>query len=390
MDPPRDDRLVEGAPGSPAAESPGLMRIALLCCNTDIVYGDGRRCPPRLRGLSSALAAAGHEVSAIVAGVHPELPPHTQPSVRALRLPVTVREIDWHLSRIEPDVVIERLGVGSREGAQAAAEAGVPHLYDIDLPAGDLPADLGEMLALSMGAIVADERIADVVRARSPEGWPVGLVADAAEPKFLAEPDGELLRRLAATLRLNRPELRIGYYGDLACSTGARTLLEAAGPLAKERPVRVLAYGDGAGRNEALAAAHAAGVPLTLCGSVEIAQRPACLALCDIVVVPTLKEPHRTLPLSALEALAAARVVVLPAAGGELSGRPEGLTVVPPDDAPALGAALAALAQDADDRFRAGAAGRDYVAQHATWGVRVAEVCAFVQPLLMSRRELPR
>src|SRR5262249_58493278 len=84
------------------------------------------------------LLRRGHQVSAIVANAGAESGytalAERGLEVRVLRQPRTVREIDWQLSQVKPDLVLERLSLLSPEGALAAAEAGVPHLYEVNSP----------------------------------------------------------------------------------------------------------------------------------------------------------------------------------------------------------------------------------------------------------------
>jgi glycosyltransferase involved in cell wall biosynthesis len=89
------------------------------------------------------------------------------------------------------------------------------------------------------------------------------------------------------------------------------------------------------------------------------------LALADIVVLPSLYEG---LPVSPIEALACERAVVATAVDGTpevvLDGK-TGLTV-PPEDVPALAAAICRLLGDAGLRRSLAVAGREWV--HAQFG----------------------
>src|SRR5262245_18478507 len=80
----------------------------------------------------------GHQVAAIVGNAGPEegYLPLTERGLelRVLRQPSTVREIDWYYSQVQPQLVLERLSLLSPEGAMAAAEAGLPHIYEVTAP----------------------------------------------------------------------------------------------------------------------------------------------------------------------------------------------------------------------------------------------------------------
>jgi glycosyltransferase involved in cell wall biosynthesis len=89
---------------------------------------------------------------------------------------------------------------------------------------------------------------------------------------------------------------------------------------------------------------------------------PDVLAASDIFVLSSLWEG---LPVSALEAMAAARAVVLTNVGGnqELVQSGENGLIVPPDDVPALAEALLTLLRDKSARISMGEAARDQVSQ---------------------------
>ncbi len=80
------------------------------------------------------------------------------------------------------------------------------------------------------------------------------------------------------------------------------------------------------------------------------------LGACDVFVLPSR---HEGLGVAALEAMAAARPVVCSAVGGLSFSVVDGRTgvLVPPDDPPALAAALAPLVHDRSLRLRLGEAG---------------------------------
>ena len=142
------------------------------------------------------------------------------------------------------------------------------------------------------------------------------------------------------------------------------TLLDAVEALHPDSAVEVIVAGDGAegpelrARAERLAKAH------TL-SAVPHARVPELLAEADAAAVLLRDRPvfAGAIPTKMLEAMAAARPVVLSAAGEaarfvEASG---GGLVVPPEDPPALAAALEELAADRDRAARLGEAGRRWV-----------------------------
>ncbi len=295
------------------------MRIALLSSEPDVVFGDGHACPARLRGLAHALVRAGHTTSVICPACEPapsgEAP---GPSLRPLRMPASVREIDWHLSGTQPDVVIERFHPGSLEGALAAAEAGVPHLYDVERPprtqglatSSAVRGALPEALSLSRGAIVASEQGAERVRAIMGGDYPTEIVASAPDPAFLAPPAREEVERVARRLRLSGGQAGVAFFGPLERDCGVLPLVRALGQVGGAPRPRLLVIGDGPERNPALAAAEDAGVGLVLCGRPPSGERPAHLALCEIVAVAGGDVDGASAAL--LEAMAAGRAVLAP------------------------------------------------------------------------------
>ncbi len=367
------------------------MRVAMLSCDPAVGFGDGRMCPSRLRGLSHALARAGHEVTVICAGpeaAHEEA--ESGVTVRSLRLPVSVREIDWHFSHARPDAVIERLLPGSLEGAEAAAGAGLPHVYDLEIGAdeptlstsasvrGALPA----ALALSRGAVVPGEAAAARLRALMGPAYAIGVIGDAAGREFLSQPPPDQVARIDELLRIPYGMPRILFHGRLERGCGLLPLVRAAGLLPAARRPRIVVTGDGPERNPALAEAEKAGVGLVLCGRVEPREMPAHLALGELAAVPGEECAGSVMAL--LEAMAMARAVVGPAgetlrrlARHDLEAR-----LVPFDDAGARAGELLALLEDGNRRRALGSQARRAVTARHTWDARVAPLLELREPMV--------
>ena len=363
------------------------MRIALLCTDPSVIFGDGHRCPIRLRGLARALALAGHEISVVcVARPDDSVPATPNLEVRNLRMPASVREIDWHFSQIDPDVVIERLVPGSTEGARAAAEAGIPHVYDVDLePQADglatsssVRGALPEALAISRAAIATSQAGAARVRSLTGPAHPVCALPNAADTTFLDSPSAEAVAQVATEIGLPPGGLRVGFIGALAEGGGLLPLVEAIGQLSAPREARLIVVGDGPERNSALRLASRTHTPLVMCGRVAHHDMAAYLAMCHIVVVPA--EADGAAPLSLFEAMAMQRAVLAPATDGMRAVVRNGhdACLVAIHDTAALAVALIALADDPSRRLRLGANARATVSAGHTWDARAAELAQFL------------
>jgi glycosyltransferase involved in cell wall biosynthesis len=158
--------------------------------------------------------------------------------------------------------------------------------------------------------------------------------------------------------------LRVLYAGTVGLAHGLGTLLDAVQEArSSSQPVAVTIAGDGAeapALRARLAARGPAGVRML--GAVPAGRIPSLYDECDVAVVMLRDLPifEGALPTKLLEAMAAARPVVL-AARGEAARlvEAEGCgVVVPPEDPRALAAALTALAGDPSRRAALGRAGR--------------------------------
>ena len=376
------------------------MRIALLCSDPGIPLGGMKGAAVHVRAVAGSLLRLGHQVSAIVATAGPEVgyAPLEERGleVRVMREPRTVREIDWQLSQVRPELVLERLSLLSPEGAVAAAEAGVPHLYEVNAPLeeeaarhrnfdriDDARAAFARGFAASRGAIAVSQEVAEWVGALAPAGFPVRVEANGAGPEFLAAPDPQLIRKIEERLRLNGGEFRVGFVGSFRPWHDLDTLLHAASELARNVPTRVVMVGDGPQRNHVLRTAWSGRAAVTLAGSVPHHEVPAHLALCDAIAVPYATEDVYFSPLKLVEAMAASRPVVASATGPVkrlvTDGR-DGLLVAPGDRV-AFGAALERLAFEPALRGRLGAEARRTVEREYTWDSVIGRVLKFAAGL---------
>jgi len=124
-------------------------------------------------------------------------------------------------------------------------------------------------------------------------------------------------------------------------------------------------------------------------GSVSWDQVPFCLALSDLVVVPSVHDEGNLdgLPTVILEAMAASRPVV----ASEVAGIPlvveHGSTglLVPERDPARLAGAICYLLENPQDRFRMGRAGRERVVRELNWDQVARRFLAMYQSVEGSR-----
>lgn len=139
--------------------------------------------------------------------------------------------------------------------------------------------------------------------------------------------------------------------------------------------------GDGPERAAIRAQAEALGIAerVRLLGSRN--DIPALLAACDVYALPSLVEG---LPISVLEAMAAARPVVATRIGGTDEVLVDGKTglLVPPGDPESLAAAIRTFLADPDRSRQAGKAGRDELLARFTASAMTNAVSATYNELL--------
>ena len=164
--------------------------------------------------------------------------------------------------------------------------------------------------------------------------------------------------------------------GALETRKGHATLLAAAA--AAGRALRYVFCGAGSQEGALREVARARGVPVEFLGfRSDVAD---CLAAADVAVLPSR---HEGLGVAALEAMAVSRPVVASRVGGLAEVVEDGVTgrLVPPDDPPALGAALATLAATPATRAAMGDAGRERVrARYSSVAMADGTIACYLEP----------
>ena len=177
---------------------------------------------------------------------------------------------------------------------------------------------------------------------------------------------------------------RLEAYKGFDDAAAALAALHGQGGLGPRWAWVLVGEGPGAARlRSGLPAAVAAHVHLA--GRVDEAVLHALYERADVFVHPTHYEGSS---LVTLEAMAHARPVVATRAGGIPDKVVEGVTglLVTPSDRPALVAALAALAGDADRRRAMGRAGQCRVKAEFSWSMLVGRTLALYDELLRGVR----
>jgi glycosyltransferase involved in cell wall biosynthesis len=211
------------------------------------------------------------------------------------------------------------------------------------------------LLAARRARVVAVSRdLLDRMIAAAPRPLARWLERDA-----IVQSMGIDVARFAALPQATTPPT-IAVIARLVAIKGIDVAIDAMSMLAR-RDARLEIAGDGPLATSL--ADRARDKPIDLLGALDGAARDRLLARASVVVVPSRPTPSRVegMPVVALEALAAGRPVVASATGG-LRELPAPARLVPPDDAPALAAAIDAALADppAPETCRRSIADRDW------------------------------
>jgi glycosyltransferase involved in cell wall biosynthesis len=208
----------------------------------------------------------------------------------------------------------------------------------------------------------------------------IEFIPNGVEPSFWQAGDGAGAR---ARLGIGADAFVAAYVGTVGMAHGLNRLLEAAALLRQQAPgVRLLVVGDGAERESLQARSAREGLTnVIFTGLVSRSEARDLLLGCDVALVLLRDTPlfRTVLPSKMLEAFAARRPVILGVEGEarsvlERAGAGIG---IPPENAPALAAAILHLAEDDGLRARMGNAGRAFVKREFSreiWAQRYLDV----------------
>jgi glycosyltransferase involved in cell wall biosynthesis len=175
----------------------------------------------------------------------------------------------------------------------------------------------------------------------------------------------------------------VGFVGTFFVHQGISTLIDAAAAVLAARPgTRFLIVGDGPAAEAWRRQVGDKGLTRAFHfpGQVDHARVATWINAMDVCVAPFTGERGETSPLKLFDYFACGRPAVVSAIDpvAHVVRESNACVAVPPDDAPALAAAVAELLADEAWRRRLGDAGRAWVAAHHGWDTvarRVLDVC---------------
>jgi glycosyltransferase involved in cell wall biosynthesis len=180
-------------------------------------------------------------------------------------------------------------------------------------------------------------------------------------------------RGIRARYRFDGETVVVGFSGTFGVWHGIPSLAAAIPRVLAARPnVRFLLIGDGPLRH-LVDGVDGFGERVCCPGLVPHAEMPAYLAACDVLLSPHGRQADGReffgSPTKLFEYMAAGRPIVASAVGQIAEVLEDGHTalLVPPDDAPALAAAIVRLVDDACLRQRLGSNAREQATAKHTW-----------------------
>jgi glycosyltransferase involved in cell wall biosynthesis len=369
-----------------------------------------------VRGVTTALAARGHEVHVVAArsepgagtlslplsdigfdrvlkdlqrsmvdqGSSPLLAGETYNLLLNIRAYQALADLD-KISRL--DALYERYSLWSWAGMYFARERGIPWILEINAPLVDeqrryrhlslIPVARGLERQLIIEAdtiVVPAEELRSYVAKKVGRRSKVRVIPNGVDLDLFQEPIDRLSPQ---TVKRLDGRFVIAFLGSLKPWHGIKQLLQAFARLRSTVPsAHLLVIGEGPMLKEIETAARRLGPDtVTLCGAVPHEEVPAWLARADVGVAPYPELPGFYFsPLKIVEYLAAGLPVVASGIGQivDLVKHERTGLIVPPGDPGALAEALARLYADRRLRARLGRRARERARQRHGW-CRVAE-----------------
>lgn len=274
------------------------------------------------------------------------------------RNPLAVAAVVRLARRARADVLHGHSSIGGVVARLAGTALRRPRVYT---PNGIAPGRLAEVTERAMGRLT--DRFVAVSPSEQALVTDLGLVAaDRIRmiPNGIAT-DPPAPRSLRAMLDLPAARPIVGFVGRLIAQKAPEVLVDAATILAATRPdTTFVMIGDGPLAADVRARAAASPADIRLLSHLDEAS--AYLTDVDVLALPSRYEGAPYVPL---EAMRAGVPVVLTDVTGSRDLVTSGVTgeLVPPEDPPALAAAIAGLLADPGRRARIGAAGHDLFVQ---------------------------
>jgi len=269
------------------------------------------------------------------------------------------------------DLVYERYALFAHAAMEWAKQRGVPSILEVNSPLIEEQKQ-HRSLALEKEAATATSRAmqaAAQVIAVSPA---VAEYCAGYGTEARVVPNGVNPDRFPVSASHKGP-FTLGFLGTLKPWHDVDTLIEAFGLLVTDLPeARLLLVGDGPERERLMSRLSAMGLTdrAHFTGALPADQvAPELIRMSVGIACYRQNQPFYFSPLKIYEYMAAGLPIIVSRTGGleELTGSGQFGLDVPPEDPPALAAALLQLAINAERRMAMGAAARSHVLEHHSW-----------------------
>jgi glycosyltransferase involved in cell wall biosynthesis len=354
---------------------------------------------------STELKRTGYDVQVVVLQVKDGNPQAER--LQAAGIPVTLQRVDklrrvdqlWSAVRairaLKPDVVHAHLQFANIAAGLSRLALGVPAvatLHTIEHPSGMDRSSrrlwlMNRILATSVDRVICLSRAsAEAARRNGLARARLEILGNGIDLSIFDRPPRQSRAELRDQFRIARDAPLIITVAVLRREKGVDRLVAAMPSLKSRCPdVQLLVVGDG----PIFSALQSQVSALDLEDSIHLAgfrdDVPDLMRASDIFVLPTLGD---ALPTVVMEAMAARLPVVASDVGGLSDMVTQGVegALVPPDDVPALAAAIDRLLLDADARSQAGEAARLRAERDFSLQEQVRRLAEIYEDLIARRR----